>query len=69
MGENETGQSPPDPFGPLALDMGTGALLAIFRGLRANGASLVEAACMTGAQVVLNGIICADCQQREPGNG
>jgi hypothetical protein len=45
--------------------MGCAAVLCIFRALRANGASLVEAACITGAQSVLNGIVLGD-QQREP---
>ena len=44
----------PDPFGPLALDMGAGAMVAMFTALRNNGASRFDAALLTGMSVVLN---------------
>ena len=48
---------PPDPFGPLALDMGARAVLAMFVAFRNNGASRLDAALLTGMQVVLNSIL------------
>jgi hypothetical protein len=50
-------EQPPDPFGPLALDMGTRAVLAMFNAFRGNGASRLDAALLTGMQVVLNSIL------------
>lgn len=58
-----------EPFEDLAMDMGTGIVLRIFRALRANGASLVEAAVITGAQSVMNAVVAADRQQREGEHG
>ena len=53
----------PDPFGPLALEMGAGAILGIFRALRRNGATWVEATCIACGQVVLNAILADDGRQ------
>jgi hypothetical protein len=47
----------PDPFGPLALDMGSHAVVLMFNALRNNGASRLDAALLTGMQIVLNSIL------------
>lgn len=57
---------PPDPFGPA--DAPSVMIMSEFHGLRRADASLVEAALIVAAHVVINGLA-AQAQNRPPDHG